>query len=128
MLQFIGPLNVAAATNPASYSLIGLGKDEDLRHAATTSITRSRPPTTRTNHTVTLIPNAHLNIHYHYVLQFNLPGVNGCAPPVTYTNVFGRSSVPFFDIHGVIEPNPPMTQKEIQHNARVVARTLAKLG
>lgn len=128
VLQFNGPLNEAAARQTANYSLIGLGKDEafgtadDVRYAITSAAYNA------SNATVTLTPDAHLNIHYHYLLQFNLPGVNDCAPNVLYTQVFGRTAVPYFDVHGVTQPNPPLTPAQARHNAQVVAATLAKLG
>ena len=128
VLQFNGPLNATAAQDPANYSLIGLGKDETYGTADDVRYRVLAATYNPSNATVTLLPSQHLNIHYHYVLQFNLPGVNPCAPAVTSTSVFGRTAVPYFNIHGTIKPNPPLTAAEVQHNAQVVARTLAKLG
>ncbi len=128
VLQFNAPLNATLAQDPASYTLIGLGKDEtygtrDDVHYKIASATYNA-----TNATVTLVPATHLNIHYHYVLQYNFAGANSLAPTVTSTSVFGRTSVPYFDIHGTIKPNPPLTAAQAKHNAAVFAKTLAKLG
>ena len=130
VLQFNGPLNAAVRREPGELFADRTRQGRDLRHPPTTCIGHQIIAATYNpaNATVTLIPNQHLNIHYHYVLQFNLPGVNACAPNVAFTSVFGRTAVPFFDVHGTIEPNPPLTAAEAQHNAKVVARTLAKLG
>jgi hypothetical protein len=127
VLHFNGPLNAMRAQDPSSYSLIGLGLDETFGTADDVHY-RLSATYNPAQATVTLQPDQHLNIHRHYVLRLNLPGVNACAPPVASTSVFGRSAVPYFDVHGRIVPNPPLTPSEIRHDALVVARTMSRLG
>lgn len=123
VLTLDGALDPVQAQNPANYRLIGLGKDERIGTADDVVYGISSIVYNPQNNTVTLTPNQHLNIHYHYVLSLTLPPANPCSPTVQYTNVFGRAAVPVFTMHGVTKPAPAMTPTEIAHNATVVQQT-----
>ena len=77
---------------------------------------------------MTLTPSRHLNIHYHYLLSLNLTGANPCDPNVTYTAVFGRSSVPYFVEHGKVVANPPLTARELALDAAVKNQALTSFN
>jgi hypothetical protein len=128
VLQFDGPLNTVAAQDPANYTLVGLGKDQRLGTADDHRYSIVAATYNSANQTVTLIPNSHLNIHYHYVLRYTLAPLSSCAPPVTSTTVFGRTAVPYFTVHGRKVPNPPLTRAQARHDAAIVQHTLALLN
>ena len=129
VLKFDGALDPAKANDPAGYKLVALGRDEKLgtrddRQIAVTSATYDA-----VTNTVTLSPDRHLNIHYHYVIRLTVPAASSCAPPAHHLAVFGRSSVPYFTTHkGVHYPAPALTAREVKHNAAVVRQAQGVLA
>lgn len=121
-----GPVDSVGASNPANYTLIALGKDQSLG-----SPTNHRPAIASIVYdqvagTITINTVRHLNIHYHYLLSLNLPGANPCNPAVNEVHVFGRSSVPYFNVHGKIIPAPALTAHQQALDAKIAGDALAK--
>ncbi len=125
VLTLNGPVNATAAENPANYTLIALGTDQYLGSSTNHLPLISSIVYDAAANTITINPTYHLNIHYHYLLNVDIPNPDTCATSVAYTAVFGRSSVPYFVEHGVVVANPPMTAKELTLDAAVKKQALA---
>jgi hypothetical protein len=127
VLHFNGAVEPAVAQNPANYRLIGLGKDDTLGTADDQYYAITSAVYNASANTVTLTPSAHLNIHYYYALTMSYP-TTACTAALQYANVFGRSSVPVFNIHGVPTTPPAMYAWEVQRQNAVVSKTLPLLN
>ena len=127
VLSLTGPVDPTSASNPASYTLIALGKDEKLGTADDQRVAILSAVYNPLDREITLTPATHLNIHYHYLLQTNIAPANNCATGVVSSTIFGRANMVVWDWHGNFITPPSMTRKELRHNAQVVERSLEYL-
>jgi SdrD B-like domain len=126
VLKLSGPVNAVNASNPASYTLLSLGKDDKLGTADDQRVVILSAVYNSLTHEVTLTPATHLNIHYHYLLETSIAGT-ACSSGVVATSILGRANMVVWDWHGTEIAPPKMTRKEILHNTQVVSRSLAYL-
>jgi hypothetical protein len=129
VLSFDGALDPKQANNPANYSLVALGHDEKLGTADDRWVRIASAVYDPAANAVTLRPDHHINIHYHYALSLTVPAALSSAPAARYVGVFGRSAVPYFTTHrGAHYPAPPLTRREILHDAAVVGQAKAVIA
>ena len=126
VLNLTSPLDPIQARNPANYTLIALGKDETLGTRDDVPVGIRAIAYDAQALTVTILPDRHLNIHYHYLLVARFTG-DACTPPSTVVKVLGRVDVPLTTIHGKVQPPPP-TPLVIAHNQKVVTRAIAAVA
>lgn len=80
-LTLTGDVDPVQVRNPANYSVVSLGPDRSPIFI--TAVVYN--PATRQ---IVLLPDHHLNIHYHYEITARLPG-NACTPPSVHSKIFG---------------------------------------
>ena len=118
VVKIVGDVDPDQVSNLANYHLIALGKDQRLNTGDDRNIPIRSVSFNPSTGELTIIPAYHLDFHYHYLLQINVPA-SGTTQSLTYSEVFGRSAMTVWDWHGKIIPAPRMTARQIAADARI---------